>query len=148
MTDTSKTTKTLRIVGAVLIVIAFALGVARLVSFSLGAIETASVILVLIALSCGAVYTAGGYKKNFALFYKIFMVLLAVSYAGTFADDLVSTLSPDGNGIFTGTVVFGIISAGAILLAVGKNLGKTVSMIVSCTLFAATAFLVIPPPFL
>ena len=102
--------------------------------FSDTGLRTVSYIAEIIALISGIVYLAFGYKKNAAVFYKIFMVLLVVVQAIICYRQMTGAISASTlNAVLV--AVSNIVSfAMLVILATGKDLGKAKSYVVTIIL--------------
>ena len=134
MIDIAKHEKAAAAFNSVLIGAALVLGVIALfnvVNIWFG-IALAALMLALVS---GFVYTIGGYKKASAVYYKIFMILFAVSIFFDLIGDLITTISMR-LGSYTSDVILLIILIGAVILAFGKDLGKKTSVYITYAMLA------------
>lgn len=96
-----------------------------------------SYIAEIIALLFGIVYLAYGCKKNAAAYYKTFMIILAIVQAVIFYRQIFSTAS--AYVAILNIVPFVMI----VVLAICKNLGKTISLSLAGILFASRIIIAI-----
>ena len=93
-----------------------------------------STIINIVALGAGVAYTVLGYKKNAAVFYKIFMWLYAISAVITYTSMIIN---PAGDSATLAVVLTKFISLGLIVLLAGaKDYGVVKSNIISIALLA------------
>lgn len=119
----SENLKTTGIINAALIVLTIIL---RLISFfEMSALIKIDVIVCIISLIFGLLYSLFGYKKDVAKYYKTFMILYVLSSLISVLVPIIDTIN--GNITITNIAfaIFGIIILiCACMLAFGKDLGK------------------------
>lgn len=100
--------------------------------FSDTGLRMVSYIAEIIALISGIVYLAYGYKKNAAVYYKFFMVILVIGQAIICYRQTVGTFP-----IMPSAAILNIISLIVlVILATGKDLGKSKSYLIVAILLA------------
>ena len=102
--------------------------------FSDTGLRMVSYIIEIIALISGIIYLAFGYKKNAAVYYKAFMVILVVVQAIICYRQMVGAISPDAvqaSFIAICNIVSFIM---LVILATGKDLGKAKSYVIAVIL--------------
>lgn len=104
--------------------------------FAHGLLDGAAMILALLAYASGICYTFRGYEKRAANFYKLFMLLYALSAACTAA-----VVLDCGFGGVNGAVIAidALCFLGVLLLALGLDLGKKRSMTLALAIFGLYA---------
>lgn len=89
-------------------------------------LRTVTYVAEIVALFLGGLYLLFGYKKNAAVYYKAFMVILVIAQAIVCYRQTVSTIS-----ILPSAVILNIISLiMLVVLATGKDLGKARSYLI------------------
>lgn len=102
--------------------------------FSDPGLHIASYIAAIFALISGIIYLAFGYKKNAAVYYKAFMVILVVVQAIICYRQMTGAISPDAvqaSFIAICNIVSFIM---LVILATGKDLGKAKAYVVASIL--------------
>ena len=97
------------------------------ISYSLG----------ILAILAGFVYVLGGYKKNDALFYKLFMSLVCLTSVFTLVKDLMGTQANDYTSPVSG-ILRTVICVNLVVLAFAKDLGKQTSIGLAAAVFGVS----------
>lgn len=130
----NKTRVALSAINALLILLCVA-GCVYILIANCGAYFTVTAIAEMLALIFSVMYYVHGYRKDAAKYYKLFLLFYAFTHL---VEIFVSALTYDKIGVSGGmfTVVISMILYGnTFLLAMGKDLGKKVSLIL-CTINA------------
>lgn len=121
--------KTVGYINAVLIVIAI---VIRVFGSSLGDVAyKVDAVICILALIAGLIYSLMGYTKAVANYYKVFMLLYAISSAESIIPPVVGALNAGKAVVLLFALVPAIIMICALILAFAKDLGKEKSTTLS-----------------
>ena len=119
--------KALTVINAVLILLG-AVGCVYILTSNCGIYYSVSAIVELIALIFSVFYYLKGYQKNAAGDYRLYMLLYAFTYL---VENVACALDYDNIGVESKvslTIVFSMLLYGnALILAIGKDLGKKLS---------------------
>ena len=105
--------------------------------FSDSGLRMVSYIAEIIALISGIIYLAFGYKKNAAVYYKAFMVILVIVQAIICYRQMVGEVSP--RAAILSIIPFIML----VILATGKDLGKAKSYIIAAILLVCRLIILV-----
>lgn len=91
----------------------------------------------ILAIFAGFVYVLGGYKKNDALFYKLFMLLVCLESVLTLVNDIIITQEMGSTSPISG-ILRTIICVNLVILVFAKDLGKQTSIGLASAVFGVT----------
>ena len=133
--------KALFVFSLILLAVAFVLSVIRLFE----PVENAAVLTYIklafniLAVLAGFVYVLGGYKKNDAVYYKLFMLLVCLEAVFTLIMDLAATQANGYTSPVSG-ILRTVICVDLVILTFAKDLGKQTSIGLAAAVLGISLF--------
>lgn len=118
---------------AMLILAGIVLGIV-LISHEMSLLRIASIGLCIISLICGVYYTADGYQKASAFYYKACMIMFMLSSILLFLEEFVLNFI-NTSAVSIPAVLSGMIAICCYLLAFGKDTGKKTTISIGLVVF-------------
>lgn len=105
-----------------------------LISHEMSLLRIASIGLCVISLICGVYYTADGYQKASAFYYKACMIMFMLSSILLFIEEFVLNFV-NTSTISIPAILSGITAICCYILAFGKDIGKKTSLYIGIAVF-------------